>query len=93
MPPPSISRVVKAYDDVAERYDAIYSGHDYRREDVLVHELIKHHLGGIPVGSTLDMGCGTGALLDHLPLFNADDYVGMDLSPEMLKVAKTNPPR
>ena len=88
-----LEKVVDAYDSIAEKYDAIYSNDHYENENVIVYELLKRHLGGIPVGTTLDMGCGTGALLDNLPLFNADDYVGMDLSPEMLKVAKTKHPR
>ena len=87
-----LEQVVDAYDSIAEKYDAIYSNDHYENENVIVYELLKRHLGGIPVGTTLDMGCGTGALLDNLPLFNADDYVGVDLSSRMLGIARSKHP-
>ncbi len=36
----------------------------------------------------LDLACGTGALIDALPWKSTAKIVGIDISPEMLKVAK-----
>lgn len=43
--------------------------------------------------SLLDYGCGTGALLDHLPEeFERENYVGVDFSEAMIVRAKRNHP-
>lgn len=46
--------------------------------------------------SILDIGCGKGELLDyfslHFPNVNDYDYLGIDLVPEFMKVAKQNFP-
>jgi SAM-dependent methyltransferase len=41
--------------------------------------------------NTLDLGCGTGNLLDHYKNF-ISNYVGVDHSDEMLKIASNNHP-
>lgn len=40
----------------------------------------------------LDVGCGTGYLIDILQKQTPADYYGLDLSPEMLKIAKSKLP-
>ena len=41
--------------------------------------------------NTLDLGCGTGNLLDHYKIF-ISNYVGVDHSDEMLRIASNNHP-
>lgn len=71
-------------------YDAIYATKkDYAAEATRVRALIERHRRG-DVHSLLDVGCGTGG---HLPyLRDHYDVEGLDLSPEMLAVARRRNP-
>lgn len=44
--------------------------------------------GGVGAPRVLDLACGTGALLEHAPRRPALPPVGLDLSPDMLAVAR-----
>lgn len=82
----SSSEVRDAFDAVAARYDAFYSTPDDMDEDRYMSEMLQEwRLRINPAGDcpTLDVGCGTGKLLD-LALFRASEYHGMDISPKML---------
>ena len=46
-------------------------------------ERIRHILGD-GAGAVLDLGCGTG---EYAPLFSAERYVGLDLSPPFVRYA------
>ncbi|MCP4249909.1 MAG: class I SAM-dependent methyltransferase [bacterium] len=50
----------------------------------MVHELLSLSLGQAPLGRVLDVGCGTGALLDELRP-RAQELWGLDVSPEGLR--------
>jgi ubiquinone/menaquinone biosynthesis C-methylase UbiE len=73
----------------AEWYDAIYSWKDYPREAERLHSLIQRH-GRRPLGTLLDVACGTGQHLDHLK----DRYMveGLDIDGEMLALARRRHP-
>jgi Methylase involved in ubiquinone/menaquinone biosynthesis len=66
-----------SYDKIAEGYDELY-GEEQRAKYGLVLKLVE------PSEPALDAGCGTGMLLELLQCYS----VGLDLSLEMLKVAK-----
>jgi len=66
-----------SYDKIAEGYDELY-GEEQRAKYGLVLKLVE------PLEPALDAGCGTGMLLELLQCYS----VGLDLSLEMLKVAK-----
>jgi ubiquinone/menaquinone biosynthesis C-methylase UbiE len=66
-----------SYDEIAEGYDELY-GEEQRAKYGLVLKLVE------PLEPALDAGCGTGMLLELLQCYS----VGVDLSLEMLKVAK-----
>lgn len=66
-----------SYDEIAEGYDELY-GEEQRAKYGLVLKLVE------PLEPALDAGCGTGMLLELLQCYS----VGLDLSLEMLKVAK-----
>jgi hypothetical protein len=68
------------YDDIAPAYDLLFVTPDAQRENEQVYARLQPYLDG----SVLDMGCGTGLLLDlhggPLP-----DYMGLDPSEKMLE--------
>lgn len=64
------------YDQYAEKYDEIYSGEDFKKEDKEVIAKI-----GYKKGSVLDIGCGTGLFHEYVI---PDRYTGVDVSRKML---------
>ncbi|MBB4638200.1 class I SAM-dependent methyltransferase [Longimicrobium terrae] len=83
MQPPS-SPVRRDYDAAAARYDRRWARYNH---DSLA--LLRPWLAGQALGRVLDVGCGTGNLARALYGWGArvDAYVGVDLSPEMLRAA------
>jgi SAM-dependent methyltransferase len=69
-----------SYDLIAEHYDILHSDNSSHIENMRTIDLLKY-----VNGSVLDIGCGTGLLLDYL---NICDYVGIDPSKEMLRCMK-----
>ena len=77
------------YDELAAGYD----NHFQRSIDVAENKTVIHYLSRLPGvrdGFVLDLGCGTGFVLDHLPLAN---YTGLDVSGEMLSRARVKHPQ
>ena len=70
----------------AQYYDLLYSDKDYNAESHYIDDLIRLHAPN--ARTVLDMGCGTGK---HAELLCEKGYSihGIDISYEMLKVAKT----
>lgn len=77
------------YSRSARVYDALYATFkDFAAEAEQVHALIQSRRPG--ARTLLDVACGTGAHLEHLAgLYEAE---GLDLSPEMLAVARERLP-
>ena len=74
---------------LAPYYDVIYGWKNYREESERITELIRKH--GRTAGRTiLDVACGTGGHSEHLQ--KRFDVTGIDLNPEMLKVARKRVP-
>lgn len=75
--------------DYAKYYNLLYQDKNYDQEvDFIVHLIKKHH----PHAKTiLDLGCGTGK---HASILKERGYdlVGVDLSKEMISIAKNNYP-
>ena len=71
-------------------YDLLYRDKDYPGEARYIHELVTKHRPG--ARTVLDLGCGTGR---HAQLLAERDYqlTGVDLSEEMLKVARESGPQ
>lgn len=70
----------------SQYYDLLYQNKDYKGEVEYINKLIKKYSSHAL--SILDLGCGTGR---HAELFCDKGYYvhGIDLSPEMLKIAET----
>lgn len=66
------------YDDVADRYDEHFRRPVDRWEDARLTALLRPYVDGCNV---IDLGCGTGWVLDHL---RPRRYVGVDASAPML---------
>lgn len=64
------------FDDLAEGYDQAFTDHASIEENCEITERLKLK------GSVLDVGCGTGLLLDYLEIA---DYTGIDPSAKMLE--------
>lgn len=67
------------YDLIADRYDGLFADAESAAEN---KEIAKKVQFVFPYERVLDIGCGTGLLLDYLQI---DDYVGIDPSAKMLE--------
>jgi hypothetical protein len=76
------SGIFSVYDEMATDYDARYATDECRAENDLVMTLIRRSLGPI-APTTLDVGCGTGLLLDY-KITHPKLYTGIDPSQGML---------
>ena len=72
------------YDNMANVYDNVYVGKREKQEDKLTNEYLLIH--NLLQGSVLDLGCGTGNILDYK--HNITEYYGIDISKKMLKIHK-----
>ncbi|MEW6123553.1 MAG: metalloregulator ArsR/SmtB family transcription factor [Pseudomonadota bacterium] len=70
----------------AARWDAIRSLHV---PDALVEQQVRDALGREPIDALLDLGTGTGRMLEILSP-QIQKGIGIDLSPDMLGVARVN---
>jgi SAM-dependent methyltransferase len=76
-------------EDTARYYDRIYAFKNYAGEADRIDEIVKDELGDTR-GPLLDVACGTGR---HLELLQSSFHVeGLDLSPELLAVARERLP-
>lgn len=58
----------------------------WQRIEAAHRRLLARHVG--PSDSVLDAGCGWGRLLDLMPPGWSGDYLGVDLSPDFIDLAK-----
>jgi ubiquinone/menaquinone biosynthesis C-methylase UbiE len=78
-----LSSTRRGYDRLAPRFDAT----PFRTPAAVLERVAAHVAKGPPVGTLVDLCCGTGAVLEHLAP-HADALVGVDFSPGMLAVAQ-----
>lgn len=70
------------YDAIAARHDSFHKDPESQHEDRAIAGFLRKHL--VPGCKVLDLGCGTGLLLELLPL-RPEDYLGIDVSQKMLE--------
>ena len=75
------------FDTQAADYDAKNTALYSKYPKISCHD-VAQRLKNVPYQSLLDIGCGTGFLFEQLQRVKAADYYGLDLSPEMLRVAR-----
>ena len=72
-----LTNLAHPYDEVAARYDELWSTPEARAEDREIMRTINYRDGLV-----LDIGCGTGLFLDHHR--NCSNYIGVDPSQGMI---------
>lgn len=76
------------YDSLAEEYDSRYTSPMCIEENAAVRDILIKY--GVASRRTIDIGCGTGFALDCLDITR---YKGIDISAEMIKVARRKYPK
>jgi len=80
------------YDKLASVYDRLYLSEKDLQRSAAAHGAARECLGKVrPRGAVLDAGCGTGFLLEGVPV-GEPTYVGVDISNGMLAEAKSKFP-
>lgn len=77
----------KHFDGQAAEYDQ-RATYYYSRNGKISCRDIAGQIKGVPYEALLDVGCGTGFLIDILTRQKKARYCGVDLSDEMIRVAK-----
>ena len=77
----------KHFDGQAAEYDR-RDTYYYSQNGKISCRDIAEQIKGIPYEALLDVGCGTGFLIDMLARQRTARYCGLDLSEEMIRVAK-----
>lgn len=86
-------RQAEPWDRLAPSYDARFTGPVAQAEDVIVADWLRLLLRRQPPDAlVVDLGCGTGHLLDLLPEIPRDRYLGLDVSAQMLALASCRHP-
>ena len=76
------------YNNMAENYEEIVRGWGYNMPEVVAEKIME--LIETPANmKVVDVGCGDGLVGEALHIRGFSDITGMDISPEMLKVAAT----
>jgi ubiquinone/menaquinone biosynthesis C-methylase UbiE len=75
----------KAYDRLAEQYDANYKDNLSLAENIVVFNELKEAIK--PTDKIIDLGCGTGLFLEYVK-HPPKNYLGIDLSPKMIARAE-----
>jgi ubiquinone/menaquinone biosynthesis C-methylase UbiE len=81
--------MMSEYSKLARIYDALYSFKNYEAEAKRLHEIITEKKTS-PGNVLLDVACGTGMHLSFLQKYYSVE--GIDLTPEMLEVARARHP-
>lgn len=82
----------KHFDNQAEIYDETNTAY-YSKYPKISCKDVAQRLRNTEYQSLLDIGCGTGYLIDILQKQKNSLYCGLDLSPQMLKMAKQKLPQ
>lgn len=97
MPRDTMPQVEKYWNDIAEKFDAIYSGRKsalgraldrWLRQDMFGRfDWVMRKSGDVEGQRVCDIGCGSGRFVTELAQRGAARVVGVDVAPEMLRLA------
>jgi ubiquinone/menaquinone biosynthesis C-methylase UbiE len=77
------------YNRLSKVYDRSYKEPIHKIEDEFVYKFLAEN--GFAEGKILDIGSGTGVLLNHIGI-KPDNYVGLDISEKMLEISSSKFP-
>ena len=81
---------IKLYNHISKIYDGLYQDDESKIIDKYIKNILK--IEAVQYYDILDVGCGTGFLLDILDI-DTNGYLGIDISPGMIKRAKKKYPK
>lgn len=76
------------YNDMASVYDDTYTNPEYKAEDEMLFSFLRKKLHG----SVLDIGSGTGLLLENIDI-PPENYVGVDTAEKLVAVSEEKFPK
>ena len=94
----TMPQVAKFWNNIAEDFDAIYTGNKHplavkldrwlRRDIFERFDWVMERSGNVAGKSVCDIGCGSGRFLVEFAKRGAGSITGVDVAPEMLKLAQ-----
>ena len=94
----NMPQVARFWNDIADDFDAIYSGKKgpigraldrwLRRDIYQRYDWVMQKAGDVQGKKICDIGCGSGRFVGTFAKNGAADVLGVDVAPEMLKLAK-----
>ena len=96
--PDNMPQVARFWNDVAHQFDAIYTGQKsavgraldkwFRRDIYQRFDWVMAEAGDVRGKTICDIGCGSGRFVTALAQRGAAHVTGVDVAPEMLKIAR-----
>lgn len=95
----NMPQVARFWNDIAAEFDSIYTGenksafsraldHFFRRDMYQRYEWVMRKSGDVSGLRICDVGCGSGRFVTALAKKGAEHVTGVDVAPEMLKIAR-----
>jgi len=96
----NMPQVARFWNDIASEFDSIYTGenkstiartmdHIFRKDMYQRYEWVMRKAGDVGGKRICDVGCGSGRFVTALAKKGAEHVTGVDVAPEMLKIART----
>jgi SAM-dependent methyltransferase len=96
----NMPQVARFWNDIASEFDSIYTGenkgaiartmdHIFRKDMYQRYEWVMRKAGDVSGKRICDVGCGSGRFVTALAKKGAEHVTGVDVAPEMLKIART----
>lgn len=92
-------QVARFWNDIAQEFDAIYTGHKspigraldrfFRKDIYQRFDWVMERCGDVRGLRICDIGCGSGRFVAEFARRGAARVMGVDVAPEMLKLART----
>lgn len=95
----NMPQVARFWNDIAAEFDSIYTGrnksafaramdHVFRKDMYQRYEWVMRKTGDVSGQRICDVGCGSGRFVTALAKKGAEHVTGVDVAPEMLKIAR-----